>query len=143
MKELVELFRVELLLRCSYVTDRNGKEIFLRKFISGEPVNLYLNNKKKSANSIKEIICHPTGYKKIDKEWLIGNNPWKKLAKEYQGYDLYSTTRTFAVEEDRKLLELYNSTKKNDNHKYHLEIPAEPWQGNPLKAKIIILTCFC
>ena len=24
--------------------------------------------------------------------------------------------------------------------KYHLEIPAEPWQGNPLKAKIIILS---
>ena len=93
-----------------------------------------------SKNSIKEIICHPTGYKEINKNWLIENNPWRTLAQEYQGYDLYSTTRTFAVESDRELLELYNNTKKNDNHKYHLEIPAEPWQGNPLTAKIIILS---
>ena len=140
LKEMVELFRVELLLRCSYLTDRKGKQIFSRKFISGEPVYLYLNRHKKSANSIKEIICHPTGYKNISKDWLINNNPWETIAKEYQGYDLYSTTRIFAVEADIELLELYNNCKKNDNHKYHLEIPAEPWQGNPLKAKIIILS---
>lgn len=140
LKEMVELFRVELLLRCSYLTDRKGKQIFSRKFISGEPVYLYLNRHKKSANSIKEIICHPTGYKNISKDWLINNNPWETIAKEYQGYDLYSTTRIFAVEADIELLELYNNCKKNNNHKYHLEIPAEPWQGNPLKAKIIILS---
>ena len=140
LKELTELFRVELLLRCSYLTDRNGKQIFSRKFISGEPVYLYINRNKKSTNSIKEIVCHPTGYKEINKNWLIENNPWRTLAQEYQGYDLYSTTRTFTVESDKELLELYNNTKKNDNHKYHLEIPAEPWQGNPLTAKIIILS---
>lgn len=140
LEELAELFRVELLLRCSYSIDKNGEQIFSRKFISGKPVNLYLNRHKMSADCIKEIICHPTGYKEISKDWLIDNNPWKTLAKEYQGCDLYSTTRTFAVEADRELLEKYNRTKKNDNHKYHLEIPAEPWQGNPLKARIIILS---
>ena len=140
LKELAELFRVELLLRCSYCIGKNGEQIFSRKFISGKPVNLYLNRHKISADSIKDIICHPTGYKKVNKRWLIDNNPWQTIAEEYQGYDLYSTTRTFAVEADKKLLELYNSTKKNDNHKYHLEIPAEPWQGNPLAAKIIILS---
>ena len=46
LKELTELFRVELLLRCSYLTDRNGKQIFSRKFISGEPVYLYINGKQ-------------------------------------------------------------------------------------------------
>lgn len=140
LKELVELFRVELLLRCSYSTNKDDEQIFSRKFIGGEPVNLYLNRHKMSANNILDMICHPTGYKNISKDWLVDNNPWKTLAKEYQGYDLYSTTRTFVVEADRELLELYNNCKKNDNHKYHLEIPAEPWQGNPLKAKIIILS---
>ena len=140
LEELAELFRVELLLRCSYSIDKNGEQIFSRKFISGKPVNLYLNRHKMSADCIKDIICHPTGYKKVNKRWLIDNNPWQTIAEEYQGYDLYSTTRTFAVEADRELLEKYNRTKKNDNHKYHLEIPAEPWQGNPLKARIIILS---
>ena len=64
LKELVELFRVELLLRCSYCTDRNGEQIFLRKFMNGKPVHLYLNRHKMSTKNIKEIICHPTGYKK-------------------------------------------------------------------------------
>lgn len=140
LKELTELFRVELLLRCSFCTNRNGEQIFSRKFISGKPLHLYLNRHKKGTNSIRDIICHPTGYKEISKDWLIENNPWRTLAEAYQGYDLYSTTRTFAVEADRVLLELYNNTKKNENHKYHLEIPAEPWQGNPLKAKIVILS---
>ena len=33
LKELVELFRVELLLRCSYSTNKDDEQIFSRKFI--------------------------------------------------------------------------------------------------------------
>ena len=140
LKELSELFKIELLLRYSCNTNKEGKHTFVQTFISGEPVALYLNKHKKDTPSIKDIICHPTGFKRIDEEWLKKNNPWSQLALSYQGYDLYSTTRTFAVEEDRELLDHYNKNKKNGNHHYHLEIPAEPWQGNPLKAKIIILS---
>ena len=140
LKELSELFRIELLLRYSCVTNKEGENTFVQTFISGEPVALYLNKHKKDTQEIKDIICHPTGFKRIDEEWLKNNNPWCQLALSYHGYDLYSTTRTFVAEEDRELLEQYNKNKKNENHHYHLEIPAAPWQGNPLKAKIIILS---
>ena len=139
-QELAELFRVELLIRFSYSDGENNKPLFLQKIITGEPVALYLDKHKKDANSIKEIICNPTGYKKVSEAWLKENNPWNSLAPSYRGFDLYSTTRDFVVDDDRALLKLYNTTKTAENHKYHLEIPAEPWQGNPLKARIIILS---
>lgn len=140
LRELIELFRVELLMRYSYKANKDGKLIFSQRFITGEPVSSYLNKHQKTANEIRDLICHPTGWKETSEESLRANNPWNSLALTYQGYDLYSTTRTFAVDADRELLVRYNEMKKNEHHKYHLEIPAEPWQGNPLKAKIIILS---
>lgn len=127
LEELVNLFKVELLIRFSYQTDEDGKLTFFQKYIDRSPL---------TPNS----ICHPTGWHEVTEESIKRDNPWRSVAKTYQGHDLYSTSRKFFIDADWDLLNLYNETKKNESHHYHLEIPAEPWQGNPLKAKIIILS---
>lgn len=37
------------------------------------------------------------------------------------------------------MLEKFNSTAKED-YKYILNVPAYPWYGNPLRAKVIVLS---
>lgn len=127
LKELVNLFRVELQMRFSYQTDGEGNLTFFQKYIGNSPLT-------------PDFICRPTGWHEVTEERIVQDNPWRPLAETYQGHDLYSTTRKFFMDADWDLLNQYNETKKNENHKYHLEIPAEPWQGNPLKAQIIILS---
>lgn len=127
LEELVNLFKVELLIRFSYQTDEDGKLTFFQKYID-------------IGSLAPDSICHPTGWHEVTEESIKRDNPWRSVAKTYQGHDLYSTSRKFFMDADWDLLNQYNETKKNENHKYHLEIPAEPWQGNPLKAQIIILS---
>lgn len=127
LDELTKLLRTELQMRFSYQTDGEGNLTFFQKYIGNSPL---------TPNS----ICHPTGWHEVTEERIVQDNPWRPLAETYQGHDLYSTTRKFFMDADWDLLNQYNETKKNENHKYHLEIPAEPWQGNPLKAQIIILS---
>ena len=127
LKELVNLFRVELQMRFSYQTDGEGNLTFFQKHIGNSPLT-------------PDFVCRPTGWHEVTEERIVQDNPWRPLAETYQGHDLYSTTRKFFMDADWDLLNQYNETKKNENHKYHLEIPAEPWQGNPLKAQIIILS---
>ena len=127
LKELANLFRVELLMRFSYQTDEEGYLTFFQKYIGNSPLT-------------PDFVCRPTGWHEVTEESIVQDNPWRPLAETYQGHDLYSTTRKFFMDADWDLLNQYSETKKNENHKYHLEIPAEPWQGNPLKAQIIILS---
>lgn len=79
----------------------------------------------------------------IDKELkeLIDKNPWSKIAKEMDC--IYSEQDRFVVEEDREFINAFND-KKEDQKKYNekliVNIPPEPWQGNPLNAKLIFLS---
>lgn len=127
LEELANLFRIELLIRFSYQTDEDGNLTFFQKYIGRGPLT-------------PDFICRPTGWHNVSEESIKHDNPWRSLAEIYQGHDLYSTTRKFFMDADWDLLNHHNETKKNENHHYHLEIPAEPWQGNPLKAQIIILS---
>lgn len=127
LDELTKLLRTELQMRFSYQADGEGNLTFFQKYIGNSPLT-------------PDFVCHPTGWHEVTEESIVQDNPWRPLAETYQGHDLYSTTRKFFMDADWDLLNQYSETKKNENHKYHLEIPAEPWQGNPLKAQIIILS---
>ena len=139
LKESAELFSNELMQRFFY-KDKNGKIEYFQKFITYKsPLFLYEKCELSKEDFIAQVT-HPTGWKNVCEDDLRKNNPWKRLAEKYYGYKLYDPSKTFAIEEDLPMLERYNNSKAAPQCKYHLEIPAEPWGGNPLTADIIILS---
>jgi len=67
-------------------------------------------------------------------------NPWKEVVEKYVGSEfLYSDTPNIVIESDKEIINDFND-KTKEEYQYHLNVPAYPWYGNPLKAKVIILT---
>ena len=74
----------------------------------------------------------------MDKKYdeIKSHNPWKAITVDTL---IRCDGRNYVLEEDKGAVEKYNKSK-GDVFKFHLEIPPEPWQGNPLKARVIILS---
>lgn len=141
LQSMVELFTTELQIRYFSSKDNTNNISYYKKLIN--PVKISNCNKEELSNNEEIIatICHSTGWHEVQEKDIIGKNPWKELAKEYiKSEQLYSDTYKFALKEDLPIIDKYNNSKKHKVCRYHLEIPAEPWRGNPLKAKIIILS---
>ncbi len=67
-------------------------------------------------------------------------NPWGKVAYRYDGCSfLLSDRHNLVCDADLPMLEEFNSTAKED-YKYKLNVPVYPWYGNPLRAKVIVLS---
>lgn len=67
-------------------------------------------------------------------------NPCKAVADQYVGNGfLYNDTEEYVCKDDKEMIDTFNRTAKPE-HKYCLNVPAYPWYGNPLKAKVIVLS---
>ena len=139
LKESIELFSNELMQRFFY-KDKNGEIEYFQKFITYKSLLFLYEKGKLSKEDFIAQVTHPTGWKSVSEDDLRKNNPWKRLAEKYYGYKLYDPSKTFAIEEDLPMLESFNNGEVASQCKYHLEIPAEPWGGNPLTADVIILS---
>lgn len=140
LKATCDLFSNELMQRFFYKINNEGQIEYFQKFVGFKPFCSLLKQGIISQQECLDQVTHPTGWYNITESELRDKNPWSNLAPSYIGYKLYDTTKTFALQEDLQMIEAYNTSKKNPRHHYHLEIPAEPWQGNPLTAKTIILS---
>lgn len=62
------------------------------------------------------------------------------MAKRYERCSFFlSDSHNLVCDADLPMLEKFNSTAKED-YKYILNVPAYPWYGNPLRAKVIVLS---
>ena len=81
----------------------------------------------------------------LKEEELLEQNPWRDVAQQY-GIDnnfLFAPDDKkyrYVCENDLKTIEDFNNQVKDENCKYQLNCPAYPWLGNPLKAKVILLS---
>lgn len=67
-------------------------------------------------------------------------NPWKEVEEKYVGSEfLYSNEHNLVIDSDKEIINVFNNEVKED-YKYHLNVPVYPWYGNPLKAKVVVLT---
>lgn len=81
-------------------------------------------------------------------ESKTGKNPWEditvdSLLRSIDKTNPWKSNQAYVSPEDRDYVRKYNlrlGVSDNDDYRFHLELPPEPWQGNPLKAKVIILT---
>lgn len=72
-------------------------------------------------------------------EDLIKGNPWRELiTEEIFTEALFSANSNFSLEQDDKIITLYNNAVK-DSQKLNLHLLPQPWLGNPIRAKVIIL----
>ncbi len=76
---------------------------------------------------------------------LKSENPWLEVAEMYSTDKncIYDEKNDFVYSKDAKLIQSFNDyieTTKEKNDKIVTSIPVEPWWGNPLKARLIILS---
>ena len=78
----------------------------------------------------------------------LGKNPWeditvKSLLLSVDKTNPWDDEQAYVCPADRDYVRKYKlrlGESDNDDYRFHLELPPEPWQGNPRKAKVIILT---
>lgn len=76
----------------------------------------------------------------MTREDIRRTNPWKAVADLYVGNGfLYNETGEYVCKDDKEMIETFNRTAKKE-HQYCLKVPAYPWYGNPLEAKVIVLS---
>jgi hypothetical protein len=137
LRDAIELLVVELNLRFSY--NIQGEEVEVTQHYMRWPSIKQLE-KEYGEEKTKKIMVKPTGYKDITEDELKKKNLWTELIKNYNQYDLYSETKEHIYPEDYDIIKDFNGKAKGDDYKFVTGVPAEPWQGNPLDAKVIILT---
>ena len=77
---------------------------------------------------------------------ILEKNPWRLCGEKPCNYVNANTTVLFdpnavwLLKEDLPIIKEFNEKVKDNEYKLHLEIPPEPFVGNPLRAKVIILS---
>jgi len=77
------------------------------------------------------------------KELFGIDNPWVAVAAMYTPNNpecLYGDNNNYVCPADKDAIKNYNDKAKETSDKIITKIPAEPWWGNPLKARLIILS---
>lgn len=77
------------------------------------------------------------------KELFGMENPWEYVAAMYDPNNLeclYGDQNNYVCAGDCKVVDDYNQKVKDRSGEIITKIPAEPWWGNPLKARLIILS---
>lgn len=75
----------------------------------------------------------------MTKEELLNINPWREVAESYDGNSFLLSKKENVSSKDRKVIEEFNDSV-SDEYKYNLNLPVYPWYGNPLTAKVIVLS---
>lgn len=71
---------------------------------------------------------------------LKASNPWIEVANLCRGNSfLWSECDNLVCSDDKDMIDNFNNTAKEE-YQYKLNVPAFPWYGNPLKAKVIVLS---
>lgn len=73
---------------------------------------------------------------------FLEENPWLKVADMYKPdkADCLYGGNNYFCEGDRSAIENYNNKAEGTTDEIITNVPAEPWWGNPLKARLIILS---
>lgn len=76
----------------------------------------------------------------MTKEEFTQTNPWLEIANQYLNPRILLSDKEYVLRADRKMIEEFNQTAKNEDVKYNLHLPVYPWYGNPLTTKVIVLS---
>ncbi len=118
----------------------NGKSIYELDKTSNYNLTKYAEQIYEAEQKIiyGELLYGKMNLAKDSREQLATTNPWVHIAKEIEAND-YKNPEYSVHPEDKQIVEEFNAVAKDD-HRLILNLPPEPFQGNPLDAKVVILT---
>ena len=138
LEKVLDLLMMEIRLRFSYTEDDKSVN-FTQKYLRWDS----LASLKKSLKSEELLKCmvNPTGYYSVSESDIVKENLWPKLDGEYMRSHWYNEDIKIVYPNpyEEQVIDEFNRKAKEDC-KYVLGAPAEPWRGNPLKAKVVILS---
>ena len=138
LEKVLDLLMMEIRLRFSYTEDDKSVN-FTQKYLRWDS----LASLKKSLKSEELLKCmvNPTGYYSVSESDIVKENLWPKLDGEYMRSHWYNEDIKIVYPNpyEEQVIDEFNRNAKED-YKYVLGAPAESWRGNPLKAKVIILS---
>jgi len=76
----------------------------------------------------------------ITEDDLRDCNGWAEVAERLVGYDLYFENEEFIFPGDEELVGRHNERQKNADERFVLQVPPEPWNGDILNPKIVVLS---
>ena len=138
LEKVLDLLMMEIRLRFSYTEDDKSVN-FTQKYLRWDS----LASLKKSLKSeeLPKCMVNPTGYYSVSESDIVKENLWPTLDGEYMRSHWYNEDIKIVYPNpyEEQVIDEFNRNAKED-YKYVLGAPAEPWRGNPLKAKVIILS---
>lgn len=94
---------------------------------------------EKQTNS-KEFCNSETNNKVLEISEIMNSNPWIEVKKSLVGKPLYCEGEQFVCPIDKKIIEAYNQKYKGADFEFNLCVPPDPFVGDILGAKLIILS---
>ena len=138
LEKVLNLPMMEIRLRFSYTEDDKSVN-FTQKYLRWDS----LASLKKSLKSeeLPKCMVNPTGYYSVSESDIVKENLWPTLVGEYMRSHWYNENIKIVYPNpyEEQVIDEFNRNAKED-YKYVLGAPAEPWRGNPLKAKVVILS---
>lgn len=138
LEKVLDLLMMEIRLRFSYTEDDKSVN-FTQKYLRWDS----LASLKKSLKSeeLPKCMVNPTGYYSVSESDIVKENLWPTLDGEYMRSHWYNENIKIVYPNpyEEQVIDEFNRNAKED-YKYVLGAPAEPWRGNPLKAKVVILS---
>ena len=138
LEKVLNLLMMEIRLRFSYTEDDKSVN-FTQKYLRWDS----LASLKKSLKSeeLPKCMVNPTGYYSVSESDIVKENLWPTLVGEYMRSHWYNENIKIVYPNpyEEQVIDEFNRNAKED-YKYVLGAPAEPWRGNPLKAKVVILS---
>lgn len=138
LEKVLDLLMMEIRLRFSYTED-DKSVTFTQKYLRWDS----LASLKKSLKGEELLKCmvYPTGYYSVSESDIVKENLWPKLTGEYMRLHWYdeSIKMVYPNSYEEQVINEFNKKAKEDC-RYFLGAPAEPWRGNPLTAKVVILS---
>lgn len=147
LMQLVNLLIEEILLRYNEYPDAISNE-YIVSFISIPLDYTEIINRMNTKSSDDKQLCYHYLFTSqesiskaaISKDYILYLNRWKELLPKLSGYDLYFTY-DMVFPGDEEYVSIYNRKQKDKPTKQLvLNIPPEPWSGNILNSKLIILS---
>jgi len=117
----------------------SSKEVKIGGYDAEKYINVSASEEENMMRAILGDLYGRINLEREQKEVLIDENPWAELVWEIEG-NLYKPLSNNVHPEDKESINQFNYSCRQEAEKYMLNILPEPFWGNVLDAKIIILT---
>lgn len=137
-------FAIKSKLNIKQISTLLSEELMLRYRLPANGDDHYLVTAHWNYNNIEndDDFLKPTKVSAIPltEDEIRAINPWQGSYINPNRSALYDPTSQWLLVEDEQIIKEFNEKNKNNDYKFELGMRPEPFNGNPLTAKVIVLS---